>query len=341
MTLDARRLLESPDLFPQRFDDGELVIAPMSRHSYHASIFTDAGRAVTAGDERWAVPLGALVDLVARHGAPVPAPAFIFHIAHCSSTLLARALDRPGASLVIREPAVLRALALAPALQGPASDAGARRALEAVLRLLGRRYAPEERVVIKANVPVNFMLDAIDRVLGKPVGVLLHCSLQAYLVAALKTPQRRAWAQHVVRELAGAIGAMDAFATVDVEALTPARAAALLWLAQMRSFEIALTANDGLRALDSETFHAAPAATLHRCATHLGIDMSAADARDIVASDLFGSHAKAPQQRYGDGDRRAELSLRGAELAGEIDAARAWLEALSPDGLPGDFARRL
>ncbi len=343
MTLNANQLLVSPDVFPQRLEAADLIFISMSRDSYLQSIFTDTNRVVTAGNEAWAVPLGELLALVERHRKPLPTPAFIFHIAHCGSTLLSRAIDRLGSSLVIREPMVLRQLAADPRMQRTdvPLDQAAQRCLDAIIYLLSRQYQAGERVVVKANVPVNFMLPALNQQLANPAGVLLYCSLEPYLVAALKSPERRAWARHVCQEMSTGIHSIGQFAGMDIAALSEAQSAAVLWLAQLQKFQAAMAANERLRALDCEVFYDSPADVIRRCCKHLDIDMPAAEADSISNGPLFSSYAKDPDLRYGNADRKAEYHRVRERFAAEIEAAIDWCGDIWPGELPTKFARTL
>lgn len=343
MTLDANKLLVSPDVFPQRLEAADLIFVSMSRDTYQRSIFTDVNRAVTAGSEAWAVPLGELLALVDRHRKPLPAPAFIFHIAHCGSTLLSRAIDRPGSSLVIREPMVLRQLAADPHLQRTdiPLDQAAQRCLDALIYLLSRQYQADERVVVKANVPVNFMLPALNQQLANPAGVLLYCSPDAYLVAALKSPERRAWAKHVCQEMATGIHSIEHLAGIDIAALSAAQSAALLWLAQMVKFQAALDANERLRALDCEAFYDSPADVIRRCCEHFDIDMPATEADAISNSELFSRYAKDPNLQYDNAERKEQHQRLRERFTDEIEAAMNWCGDIWPCEIPTVLAQTL
>src|SRR5438128_6215682 len=103
MALTLDDLFVSPDHYLHSFEGDSALFVPMDRGAYHRSIFLD-GRISPASDQSMHLPAAAL-----NAGAQAPArTGWIFHVAHCGSTLLARALDDPGSNLVLREPLALR-----------------------------------------------------------------------------------------------------------------------------------------------------------------------------------------------------------------------------------------
>src|SRR5215203_5538403 len=80
------------------------------------------------------------------------APHYIFHSAFACSTLLARALDAPGASMALNEPQVVNHLVLAALQNRLSSDT-----LQTVARLLGRPFGPGEAVVVKPSNEANLL----------------------------------------------------------------------------------------------------------------------------------------------------------------------------------------
>ena len=99
------------------------------------------------------VPVAALTALRDSHGTPRSATGWIFHVAHCGSTLLARALDRPDG-----QSGPARAAGAAPARprRDPRTTPGARACIWR-RRLPAGAIAPEAPTIVKANVPVNFI----------------------------------------------------------------------------------------------------------------------------------------------------------------------------------------
>ena len=333
MTLQVQQLLASPDIYPQRIEGADIVFVRMSRHSYQQSLFTDNNRIVTAGDDAWAVPLAEVVNIVEQSGSTNPAPAFIFQIAHCGSTLLSRAMDQPGKSLVIREPFVLRQLAAMAAPDG--GDAGRStpwsRGMASLLFLLGRQYDVAERVLVKANVPVNFVLSGIHRLSPDLAAIALYSELPDFLVAALKSDERRRWAQYVCRELSKGIGATTGLSGIDTSNLGAAESAAVLWFAQIEQFRAALAANPEILPLQSEALFQHPGETLQQCASHLSIEMPAENIDQLVESDLFARHAKQPERAFSNDDRLSERERLRNQYQHEISEAVDWCKEVGLD----------
>lgn len=308
MDVAPAALFASPDHYLHSFDGDDALIVAMDRDAYARSIFLDA-RISPAGEGADRVPVRALL-------ASLPTPAstmWIFHVAHCGSTLLARALEALGPNLVLREPVALRQVALAPDPQR----------LALTLAMLGKRYDLAMPTLVKANVPVNFILAEVAAFDAAAPAILLHCGLRDYLLAILRSDQHRAWVRGVTGLLAPHLG--------DLVGLSDAERAAALWLAQMQRFAAALTMMPAARSLDAETFFADPAAVLAAAARHFGI---AADARAIdalVAGPLFATYSKNPGVAFDNAARVGRKAALEAALAHELEAARRWIERTAPD----------
>ncbi|MEG3177201.1 hypothetical protein U1872_13240 [Sphingomonas sp. RB3P16] len=306
MTFDD--LFASPDHYLQSFEDQHAVFVPMDRAAYHRSIFLDR-RIAPASEQRMALPLG---DLIARAPTAAAPTAWIFHMAHCGSTLLARALDDPGASLVLREPLTLRQTAIArdPAL------------LPLVLAMLGKRYRGDAPTLVKANVPVNFLLPQLAAAQSDARAVLLYLPLRAYLLAILRDDNHRTWLRHVTTQLAPYIG--------DWSALSDAERGAALWLAQVDAFTAALVAMPNARTLDAERLFDQPLAVLNEAAAQLGVPIASAALEAVVAGPLFSTYSKNPSVAFDNAARRARAAEVAARIAPELDLAQAWVAQHAP-----------
>lgn len=302
MSLTFDDLFASPDHYLHSFDGDAAVFMPMDRAAYHRSIFLD-GRISPAVDQTMALPVA---PLTAR--SPKPAPInWIFHMAHCGSTLLARALDAPEASLVLREPLALRQTAIRP-------DA---KRLALVLAMLGKRYRADAPTLVKANVPVNFLLPQLAETDAGARAILLYLPLRAYLLAILRSENHRTWLRNVTGQLASYLG--------DLSSLTDAERAAALWLAQVDAFTRALADMPHARALNAEAFFTDPTAILALAARHLGVPISGAVLDAAVAGPLFATYSKNPELAFDNATRIARRVEVEQAISPELDAAEAWI----------------
>lgn len=284
------------------------MFVPMDRAAYHRSIFLD-GRISAAGPGSMRLPVSAL----AQHAGRPARMGWIFHVAHCGSTLLARALDAPEHNLVLREPLALRQAALA---RDPAR-------LAFVAALLGKRYQPDAPTIVKANVPVNFVLDDLIALDRSASAIFLYLDLRDYLLAILRSADHRAWLQRVTQQLAGHLG--------DLSGAGDGERAAALWLAQMRAYARALDALPGGRSLNAERFFAEPGEVLTAAARHLAVPIDAAAADAITRGPLFATYSKNPEVSFDNAARIARREALAATLAEEIAAGQAWLDRHGSD----------
>ena len=295
-------LCASPDHYLHSFDGGDAVFVAMDRAAYRRSIFLDH-RISPAADGATRVPVQALVERL-----PEARPlGWIFHVAHCGSTLLARALDELGGGLVLRESLALRQVALDP---DPAR-------LRLVLAMLGKRYPGDLPTLVKANVPVNFLLPEIAAADPQAAAILLHLSLRDYCLAILRSDQHRGWLRHVTALLAPQLASFD-------PAIDGARAAAL-WLAQSERFAAALAAMPNARSMDSERFYAEPADALRAAAALLDRPDDPDRVAAVTAGPLFARHAKRPDRAFDNLARLAQRARDADALAPELADAEAWI----------------
>ncbi len=302
MAVTLADLLASPDHYLHSFEGDAALFVPMSRAAYQHSIFLDR-RIIPARDGTMRLPLAPFQG----HVPPAAATSWIFHVAHCGSTLLARALDQLETNLVLREPLALRQVALAPD----------RDRLTLVTAMLSKRYRTDLPSVVKANVPVNFLLPQLAIRDPAARAIFLYLDLPDYLIAILRSADHRAWLQRVTQQLGTHLG--------DVAGLSDGGRAAALWLAQIRVFSAAITAMPKARSLNAERFFADPKTTLTAAAEHLAVPMDKPAISAVIAGPLFASYSKNPALAF---DNTARLQRREAlapSLAQDITAANAWV----------------
>jgi hypothetical protein len=283
----------------------------MDRSAYHRSIFLDH-RIDPAANRSMRLPLAALT----AEDRPPAKTGWIFHVAHCGSTLLARALDDPGLNLVLREPLALRQQAFE---RDP-------KRLALTAAMLSKRYREDLPTIVKANVPVNFLLTDLVALDSEAPAIFLYSSLRDYLLAILRSENHRGWLQRVTAQLAPYLG--------DLSGRSDSERCAALWLAQMQAFGAAIPLMPNARALEAETFFAAPGPVLKAAAAHLAVPMSDSAVETIVAGPLFATYSKNPELPFDNEARLARRAEMEAPLAAELDEARRWIEAAAGEGVP-------
>lgn len=314
MTLDADRLLATPDYHFLSFEGDSGLFLPMDRRSYHQSAFLD-GRATGLSSSPLRQPLGPLLNAARDHRPP--RLGWIFHIARCGSTLLSRLIDGEKSSLVLREPPPLRQVGL----DAASAERGGRwpDRLRLAHAMAARRFDPDRPTVVKANVPVNFILRELRQLDGEAPSILLYFALEPYLLAILRAPPHRIWVERIADQLAPALASRVGLTS---EASIGERAAAL-WLAQMLEFEALIDAYPAAQSLDANQLFAAPAATAEASAAHLGIADLPID--ENVAT-WANSYAKDASKPFDEGLRVQRLADDRRRLDPELAEARRWLD---------------
>lgn len=313
MTLTLADLYASPDHYLHSFDGDAAVFVPMDRAAYHRSIFLDA-RISPADEGALRVPVEALIGSI-----PAPAAtAWIMHVAHCGSTLLARALDHIDANLVLREPQALRQLAFVQEDQR----------LALTVAVLSKRYRPDTPTIVKGNVPTNFLLGRIAGMAPDSPAIFLHLRLRDYLLAILRSDNHRTWLRTVTTQLRGQLGGQLGrhVERMPDDASDAVRAAAL-WLAQMRAYADAAGSMANARSLDAELFFAEPVEVLNAAAAHFAVPLSPSEIETRVAGPLFATYSKNPSLAFGNAERIARRQVAERDLAPELAEAERWIGA--------------
>ncbi len=337
--MELSGLLENPDWYLYALESSGATFTPMSREHYRRSIFLDR-RLAAQSDQRKLIAYDKLAEALGdKLHQPSPV-SYIFTMAHCGSTLLSRALDVESGTLVCREPLPLRQLAVEYVTQNAAqSGSGDWRArLELVTSLLGRGYQAEAPTIVKANVPVNFILDEILSTSATPLSVFVYFPLERYLLAVLRTPKHRQWVKNVCEAL---LPAIKRHAPVDAN--TPlAQLAAGLWLSQVRSYSEAMTKYAKTVSLDGEEFLNTPKPVLRKAFSYFKASVSEEQQNSILNGELFSHHSKMPNVPF-DNAKRLEIreGIRKI-IQPELDQAREWVEAVAKDNpLPEKLSRPL
>lgn len=317
LTIDD--VLSSPDHFLFALEGDVGIFLPMDRAAYARSIFCD-GRVDPASRQAMRINLSHLAEAAGQR--PLQSPAYIFHIAHCGSTLLARAIDSSD-SLIIREPLALRQVAVE-GVHARSEDRRLQARIRLNAQLLGRRYTVSAPTVVKANVPVNFIAERLLALQPDTPAVCLYYPLRDYLAAILRSENHRRWVDAVCEELAPVlrreIGFLD-------ELPTHCRAAAL-WYVQVQIYQRLAVRFPRVKTLNANRFFAEPLKILTSVHGHFKIHASEETLETRVDGPLFKTSAKQPGVPFDEEARRERQAAVRAAMGSEIVAAENWLSAL-------------
>jgi len=245
---------------------------------------------------------------------------WIFHIGHVGSTLAARMLGELQDVLGVREPRILRDLALLPqdkreAMAPPLSA------------LCARTFHPEQAALVKATSFVSEIAPLLVPASGR--AVFMFAGVRSYIETILA-------GENSVKEL----HAMSDFRAQRMADRVPqlglssdAHRAAAAWACEMTALESAGKAMPDREILwvDFDAFLARPAELLLAMAGHLAIEASNAEAERITNGPLMRRYSKDLDYEYSP-ELRQELQSEARHLHGRaIESALAMLEEASQD----------
>jgi hypothetical protein len=309
-----------------RYDPGydAVHLLPVPRAIHRGAIFLT--------DEY--LPTG-LQPLVVRRAdamadAPTPAPIhFVFHSAYCCSTLVARAFDRPGWAMGLKEPVILNDVIGWRRRGGQGPDMAS--VFDDVLTLLARPFQRGEAVVVKPSTLVNPLAATILTLRPNARAVLLYAPLRTYLASiAKKGIDGRLWVRALLVGLIDDRAIDLGFHTRDHLGQTDLQVAAMGWLAQ-RALFADLVRRFGparIRTLDSATLMADPGRAMKEMAALFELPLTPRALREILSGPAFTRHSKLGTA-FDAADRAVETRQALEIYADEIEKVIVWTEAVA------------
>ena len=249
---------------------------------------------------------------------------FLFHSAFCGSTLLTRALDRPGMAMGLSEPLLLNDL-VGLRRRGAQSPAIARVA-DAALRLLARPYGAAEAVVVKPSNLLNPLADLLLALQPDARAVFLYAPLDTYLISVVRKGLHcRLWVRELLEGFLREGYADFGFTPEDYFRQSDLQVAAVGWLAQHRHFTLLADklGADRVATLDADRMTMHPADAIAAVTRHYGLACDAGAAAEIVSGPAFAKHSKSGAAFSAD-QRQSEYAAARAAYGEEIDMVLAW-----------------
>jgi hypothetical protein len=323
----ADSLERSPELFPLIWNPvtDQVTLIRLSEVDYRQASFLDA-RILSPWMPRRLLSWHDLAAVVAATTLK-EAEDYIFHIGHVGSTLLSRLLGGHRQVFGLREPAILRDLALphsTPDARWPSSETNAR--LSVALKLLSRTFRPEQRAIVKATSFVSELAAPILSQVPAAKAIFVFAAPETYLATILGAPnspkEALMLADSRLMRLHGHIGE----SRWNVAGLSDGEMIAMSWACEMTSLAAAAeVAGERAEWLEIDALLQAPAEALARAFGHFGIEADQGQIDHIVSGPELRRYSKAPEHAYDASLRRDVLEHARREHAEEISRGLRWL----------------
>lgn len=315
--IEAEELARSPAWLPLESTGGAVLrLVHLDEDAYREASFLDQ-RLVGQGYAQSACDVSVLEAAAARVAVRSH---YIFHTGHVGSTLVSRLVGAHPGFFSLREPALLRALAL----RGPAD--GALR-LEAALALLSRTWHPRQRAVVKITSFVSELAASILAAGEDAVAIFMFVDPLSFLCSILAGPNSRAEIRQLgpmrLERLERRLGPGD----LRPDPRSEGESIAMSWLCEMTALREAADRFDArVLWVDFDRFLGEPRSGLAAILGALGPRPAADEVETLVAGPLMRRYSKAPEYAYDAALRREVLRSAELEHADEIRRGIEWLQ---------------
>ena len=293
--------------------EGLVRVIAMDREAYRAASFLDDRMLQSPVDAR-VVPWRAVQEATAaelRQDAR-----WIFHIGHVGSTLVSRLLGEIEGVLAVREPRLLRDLALAEAdVRAPYSAS--------VPKLMSRTFASNEVACVKAT---SFVSEIAPRLVPpRERALFMFASPRNYIASILagenSVKELHALASSRAERMANRVGAPPANNEAEL--------AAIAWACEMTALEASADAmpDRSIAWADFDAMLDAMPAELARVADALGIVADADRLHAVAEGPLMQRYSKALEYDYTPQLRRELIAGVTGRHGEAIDCALAMLHS--------------
>ncbi|MFL6768620.1 MAG: hypothetical protein ACJ8FH_02505 [Sphingomicrobium sp.] len=312
--LEPQEIVGTARWLAQAYDSGSDLarFVAMEAEDYRAASFLDDRMFQQQRDVRvwpWPAVEAAMGD-TGRENAR-----WIFHIGHVGSTLVARMLGELPGVLGVREPRILRDLALLPSDRREAMAPHVR-------RLMARTFAPDQRALVKTTSFVSEIAPLLVQTAGR--AIFMFAGARSYIETIL-AGENSVKELHALAEFRGQrmVGRLPPMVTP-----TDAHRAAQAWACEMTALEGAAEAmpDRAIAWLDFDDFLARPGELLDEMAGYLGLDPGHDEVERIVSGPLMRRYSKDIAFEYSP-DLRRELQREARAMhAADIESALAMLD---------------
>ncbi len=294
-------------------NNGMVRVVRMDAEAYRSASFLDDRM---LQDQHFAgiVPWSSVAEAVSEDARTDAR--WIFHIGHVGSTLVARLLGEIPGVLSVREPRILRDVAMLPE---------ERRAdfLPAIQKLFSRTFGDEDVALVKATSFVSEV--AAELVPPGERALFMYASPRNYIGSILAGPN----SVQELEALAPSRAQRTKARAPLPEPRSAAEAAAAAWACEMTALEAAADAmpNRHLAWADFDAMLADMAGELARVATLFGFAAQAEQIQSIATGPLMSRYSKATEFEYSPSLRRDLIAEATEANRADIDSALAMLQS--------------
>ena len=295
---------------------GMVRLIAMDRDSYRAASFLD-DRMMQAPVDAQIVEWTLVEEAVNADGLRTDAR-WIFHIGHVGSTLLSRLLGEIPGVLAIREPRLLRDMALVP-------PQVREQYIGSVPKLMSRTFAEDEFACVKATSFVSEI--AAQLVPPSERALFMYASPRNYVASILagenSVKELRMLVQTRAARMAARVSGLEAQAQGD------AHLAAAAWACEMTSLESAAEqmADRKIAWLDFDRMLENVPDALGSAARHFGFRAEPAQLQAIASGPLMRRYSKALEYDYSPALRRELIAEAEQHHRRDIESALAMLRS--------------
>ena len=329
--ISLKELLQSNHHYLQEVNAKEATYVIVNDEQLLNSSFLDARLDGGKTAPRFKLPIQ---KIVASPGwakrEPYQPGAYIFHLSHVGSTLLAKALGVADQCLSLREPVPLRNLATLYREAGEPHSWLTKAKFNTLWHFvryhLGRPLGHRDEVLVKCTSWVNEMAPVIlDDEQVK--AVFLYCNVSNFLANILKV------GGGMQDLLAGAsarvlrLNRLQDFEVVRLTELSPGELGAMTWLVEMLSlYKAAERYPQNVTWCDFDHYLEDSVVETKRLAAFLGLSWTDADSQRLLDSNVLNKYSKQNGGRsFTSDDRASQLEKLKNEHAVEIEKGQRWL----------------
>jgi hypothetical protein len=321
--LSADDITASPAWFPlDPAGPGAVRLVRLDEAAYRAASFLDQ-RILRTSPEQALISAAVLAEAAARLTAGAH---YIFHIGHVGSTLVSRLVGESQSFFSVREPPMLREMALKPAQE----RAGGPVDLRGTLALLGRTWRPSQRAVLKATSFVSEIAAPVLDADSSSAAIFMFSPALAYLRCILGGPNSRLEAKALAASRLARVRRRLQGAARQIDPRSEGEWIAMSWLCEMVCLQQAAARfNSRILWVDFDAFLAAPQAALASIFRTLRVDATPGEIAGIVSGPIMRQYSKAPEHAYDAALRGEVLAAADSEHGAEIRRGMDWLAQLA------------